>query len=51
MYSKGIINSIPTWVGVCFSGDISQVEKDIRKSFIEAFKKTDDDFLKEATKK
>jgi len=26
------------------------VEKDIRKTFIDALKKTDDDFLKEATK-
>lgn len=31
-------------------GDITAVEKDIRKVFIDAFKKTDDDFLKLATK-
>lgn len=32
------------------SGDITAVEKDIRKAFIDAFKKTDDDFLKIASK-
>ncbi|XP_053378531.1 integrin-linked kinase-associated serine/threonine phosphatase 2C-like [Mercenaria mercenaria] len=31
-------------------GDITVVEKDIRKAFIDSFKKTDDDFLKLATK-
>jgi len=31
-------------------GDITQVEKEIKKSLIEAFKKTDEDFLKEARK-
>ncbi|XP_071110278.1 integrin-linked kinase-associated serine/threonine phosphatase 2C-like [Haliotis cracherodii] len=31
-------------------GDVSQVERDIKKCFIEAFKKTDEDFLKQATK-
>ncbi|BFZ23567.1 hypothetical protein BsWGS_26606 [Bradybaena similaris] len=31
-------------------GDVAQVEKEIKKVFIEAFKKTDEDFLKEATK-
>ncbi|KAK0056772.1 integrin-linked kinase-associated serine/threonine phosphatase 2C [Biomphalaria pfeifferi] len=31
-------------------GDVTQVEKEIRKILIEAFKKTDEDFLKEATK-
>uniref|UniRef100_A0A0B6Z5U5 Integrin-linked kinase-associated serine/threonine phosphatase 2C n=2 Tax=Arion vulgaris TaxID=1028688 RepID=A0A0B6Z5U5_9EUPU len=30
--------------------DVAQVEKEIKKVFIEAFKKTDEDFLKEATK-
>ncbi|XP_052213462.1 integrin-linked kinase-associated serine/threonine phosphatase 2C-like [Dreissena polymorpha] len=29
-------------------GDVTAVEKDIKKAFVEAFKKTDDDFLKEA---
>ncbi|XP_059157022.1 integrin-linked kinase-associated serine/threonine phosphatase 2C-like [Physella acuta] len=31
-------------------GDITQVEKEIKRIFIDAFKKTDEDFLKEATK-
>ncbi|CAL1527263.1 unnamed protein product [Lymnaea stagnalis] len=31
-------------------GDITHVEKEIKKIFIEAFKKTDEDFLKEATR-
>ncbi|KAH9495093.1 hypothetical protein Btru_018138 [Bulinus truncatus] len=31
-------------------GDVAQVDKEIKKIFIEAFKKTDEDFLKEATK-
>ncbi|XP_060553642.1 LOW QUALITY PROTEIN: integrin-linked kinase-associated serine/threonine phosphatase 2C-like, partial [Ruditapes philippinarum] len=31
-------------------GDITVVEKEIRKAFIDAFKKTDEDFLKQATK-
>ena len=34
-----------------FSGDVKQVEKEIKKIFIEAFKKTDEDFLKEAARK
>lgn len=31
-------------------GDVTQVEKEIKKTIIEAFKKTDEDFLKEAKK-
>uniref|UniRef100_T1JHL8 PPM-type phosphatase domain-containing protein n=1 Tax=Strigamia maritima TaxID=126957 RepID=T1JHL8_STRMM len=31
-------------------GDVKAIEKEIKKSFIDAFKKTDDDFLREATK-
>ncbi|KAK3714352.1 hypothetical protein RRG08_017191 [Elysia crispata] len=31
-------------------GDVKQVEKEIKKIFIEAFKKTDEDFLKEAAR-
>ena len=31
-------------------GDMTQVEKDIKKCFTESFKKTDDDFLREATR-
>lgn len=33
-----------------FSGGITVVEKDIKKAFIDAFKKTDEDFLRQATK-
>jgi hypothetical protein len=29
---------------------VSQVEKEMKKTLMEAFKKTDDEFLKEATK-
>ncbi|XP_062607160.1 integrin-linked kinase-associated serine/threonine phosphatase 2C-like [Saccostrea cucullata] len=31
-------------------GEVSQVEKDMKKTMVEAFKKTDDEFLKEASK-
>jgi hypothetical protein len=30
------------------TGDVTVVEKEIKKAFVDAFKKTDDDFLKEA---
>lgn len=36
---------------LCITGDIQTVEKDIKKILIESFRKTDEDFLKEATKR
>lgn len=36
---------------LCITGDIQTVEKDIKKILIDSFKKTDEDFLKEATKR
>ena len=41
----------PFFIFFFFSGDIKQVEKEIKKIFIDAFKKTDEDFLKEAARK
>jgi hypothetical protein len=37
-------------IHLCITGDIQTVEKDIKKILIDSFKKTDEDFLKEATK-
>ena len=32
------------------TGELSQIEKDMKKILVETFKKTDEEFLKEATK-
>lgn len=32
------------------AGDVKKVENEIKRTFIETYKKTDDEFLKEATK-
>lgn len=34
-----------------YEGDVSVVEKELKKAIIESFRKTDDEFLKEAKKR
>lgn len=38
------------WFFFTYIGEVSIVEKEMKKTLVETFKKTDEEFLKEATK-
>lgn len=47
-----IISSVKIFffTNTLYIGDVSTVEKEMKKTLVETFKKTDEEFLKEATK-